>query len=104
VKIELLYWSGCPSVEAAISMMAGELARRGRSPDDLRLIQIVTLDDAQRENFPGSPTIRVNARDVAPTDHEPGLCCRVYRLRDGRVSALPDIADVRDALDGHQPA
>jgi hypothetical protein len=29
-----------------------------------------------------------------------GLCCRVYRLRDGRISAIPDPAEVRDALRG----
>ena len=27
-----------------------------------------------------------------------GLTCRVYRLRDGRVSPTPDPADVREAL------
>ena len=27
-----------------------------------------------------------------------GFTCRVYHRRDGRVSATPDLADVRDAL------
>jgi hypothetical protein len=35
---------------------------------------------------------------VQPTDEPAGLTCRVYRRRDGRVSPLPDRADVRDAL------
>ena len=34
-----------------------------------------------------------------PEDGEPpGLTCRVYRLRDGRVSPKPDPDDLRDAL------
>jgi hypothetical protein len=28
----------------------------------------------------------------------PGLTCRVYRLRDGRVSPKPDPDDLRDTL------
>ena len=56
--------------------------------------------EAERERFPGSPTIRVGGRDVveAGAGHG-GLTCRVYRLRDGRVSALPDRADVAAALE-----
>jgi hypothetical protein len=37
--------------------------------------------------------------DVQDPGAEPaGLTCRVYRLRDGRVSAVPDPDDLRDAL------
>jgi hypothetical protein len=32
-------------------------------------------------------------------DEAGGLTCRVYRLRDGRISALPDRADIREALE-----
>ena len=55
--------------------------------------------DAERERFPGSPTIRVDGRDVNPEPDQPiGLACRIYRLRDGRISPLPDRLDVRDTL------
>ena len=37
--------------------------------------------------------------EVAPEEGEPvGLSCRVYRLRDGRVSPVPDPEDI-DASD-----
>jgi hypothetical protein len=36
---------------------------------------------------------------IPPGDGEPfSLTCRVYRLRDGRYSALPDPDDVRGAV------
>jgi len=55
--------------------------------------------DAQAQEFVGSPTIRIDGRDVQPPNDEPtGLTCRVYRRRDGRVSPTPDPADLRDAL------
>ena len=45
-------------------------------------------------------TIRVAGRDIQPPGDAPaGLTCRVYRLRDGRISALPDPADIREALE-----
>ena len=50
--------------------------------------------------FPGSPTIRIDGQDLfppAPGDPR-GLTCRVYRLRDGRVSPVPDPDDLRETL------
>ena len=47
----------------------------------------------------GSPTIRIGGVEVAPEPDEPaGLTCRVYRLRDGRVSPTPDPQDIREAI------
>ncbi len=61
--------------------------------------EVSTDDDAQREGFVGSPTIRIGGEEVAPVEDEPaGLTCRVYRLRDGRISPTPDPADIRDAI------
>jgi hypothetical protein len=58
-------------------------------------------EDAAREGFVGSPTIRLDGKDALPPgDDEPvGLTCRVYRLRDGRYSPTPDPDDLREALE-----
>ena len=62
-------------------------------------MEIETEDDARRERFVGSPTIRVGGVEVAPEEGEPaGLTCRVYRLRDGRTSPTPDPGDIREAI------
>jgi hypothetical protein len=52
--------------------------------------EIVTDEDAARERFPGSPTLRVGGEDLFPTDEPPSLTCRIYHLRDGRISPTPD--------------
>jgi hypothetical protein len=71
----------------------------GRDPEAVVMREIHDVGEAQRAGFVGSPTIRVGGRDVVDASDEPvGLGCRVYRLRDGRVSAVPDRADVRAAL------
>lgn len=68
--------------------------------DSVELVAVVSDEQAERERFPGSPTIRINGQDIIPPrEGDPvGLSCRVYRLRDGRPSPTPDPADVREAV------
>jgi hypothetical protein len=97
--VEFLWWRGCPSSDEALAELREEMAALGLDPDGVWVREVDTDDDAEREEFVGSPTIRVDGRDVQPPNDEPvGLTCRVYRLRDGRISALPDREDVRDRL------
>lgn len=104
-RVELLWWSGCPSWEEAVRLVRDEMTAAGLDPDRLQLRELRADGEARREGFVGSPTVRVDGRDIAdPGDQPTGLTCRVYRLRDGRISALPDPADVRDALEAAGPA
>jgi hypothetical protein len=98
--IELLWWRECPSWERALDRLRTEMRRIGLDPDAVEVREIDTDEAAKHEQFIGSPTIRIDGRDVQPPGAtEPvGLACRVYRTRDGRTSPLPDRADVRDAL------
>lgn len=100
LKIELLWWRGCPSWERAHALLREEMTEIGLDPDSIEVREIETDDDAGRDGFTGSPTIRINGADIQPPgDAEPpGLTCRVYRTRDGGVSPLPDPEDVRAAL------
>ncbi len=98
-RVELLWWAGCPSWEETVGLVREEMTAAGLDPDELEVRELRTDEEAERERFPGSPTVRIEGRDVQDPGEEPiGLSCRVYRLRDGRISALPDPADVRDAL------
>ena len=97
--VEVLWWRGCPSWEEAIALTREEMAAAGLDPGELTVTEIETEDAAEAEGMPGSPTIRVEGKDIQPPGDNPvGLTCRVYRRRDGRTSPLPDRADVRDAL------
>ena len=71
----------------------------GLDPEGIVLREVGSAADAEQEEFVGSPTIRVGGVEVAPAPGEPsGLTCRIYRLRDGRVSPTPDPEDIRDAI------
>ncbi len=98
-NVELLWWSGCPSWERALAELREEMEAVGLDPGSLEVREVATDDAAEREGFIGSPTIRVDGRDLQSPGGEPaGLTCRVYRLRDGRYSPLPDRADLREVL------
>ena len=92
--IELLYWDGCPSHPATLSMLRSILG----DDAEITLVEIVDEDDAEREGFVGSPTIRVDGRDLFPADEPPSLNCRVYQLADGRFSPTPDPDELRARL------
>jgi hypothetical protein len=98
--VEFLWWEGCPSSDRALAILREEMSAHGLDPDSIAVREVRTDADAGREQFVGSPTIRVDGRDVQPPGDEPvGLSCRVYRLRDGRISPLPDRDDLRETLE-----
>ena len=100
MRIELLFWNGCPSHPRALAELRAAMADMGLDPSTIVVREIHTRDEAILERFVGSPTIRIDGVDVQPPGDEPfGLTCRVYYRRDGRVSPTPDPADVRDELE-----
>jgi hypothetical protein len=100
VRVELLWWDGCPSHPEALEDLRAVMAEEGLDPEAVELVEIVSDEQAESERFFGSPTIRIDGKDaVPPGDGDPvGLSCRVYRLRDGRPSPTPDIDDLREAV------
>jgi hypothetical protein len=99
VKVELLWWDGCPSYPETLDDLERVLAEEGVEAE-VELVEVETDEQAQAERFPGSPTIRLDGVDaVEPAETEPfSLTCRVYRMRDGRISATPDPEDLREAV------
>jgi hypothetical protein len=100
-RVELLFWRECPSWEQAIAELRERVGETGLDPDAIEVREVHSDEEAERERFVGSPTIRIDGEDVQDVGSaEPfGLTCRVYRLRDGRISPLPDPDDVREALE-----
>jgi hypothetical protein len=76
------------------------VADAGLDPAAIVVTEITSDGDAESQRFVGSPTIRIDGADISPPDPaEPvGLTCRIYYLRDGRVSPTPDPEDLREAI------
>jgi hypothetical protein len=92
MTIELLYFGGCPSHEAFLPRLHELLDRAGvDAPVQQRRVQ--SHEDAQRERFQGSPTVRIDGVDVDPGAGEQtdfGLRCRLYPTADGLLGTPPD--------------
>jgi hypothetical protein len=99
VDVELLYWEGCPSYPEARELLADVLGSRGVDAE-IRMREVTTDAEAEELRFPGSPTIRIEGRDVdgSGADAPPSLTCRIYLLPDGRVSPIPSREDLEAAL------
>lgn len=99
MHVELLYWDGCPSHPQALADLRAAMGELGLDADAVEVRRVATEEDAARERFLGSPTVRIDGADVCDPGAEPyGLTCRIYTRRDGRISPTPDPADLRDAL------
>lgn len=98
-EVELLWFADCANHPAARQMLEeviGEFAP-GTTIQDVDATDPAT---AARLRFPGSPTIRIDGRDVDPTyvdpeDYTPR--CRLYRTSDG-LHGLPDRRWIEAAL------
>ena len=99
-RVELLYWSGCPSHPRALADLREAMGELGLDPASVQVREVASDEQAGAEGFVGSPTIRVEGRDIQPPppDEPTGLTCRIYRRRDGRISPTPDPLDLREAL------
>jgi hypothetical protein len=99
MKVELLWWEGCPSYPETLQDLERVLREEGVAAK-VDLVEVESDEQARGERFPGSPTVRLDGADaLPPPETEPfSLTCRVYRLRDGRISATPDPEDLRDAV------
>lgn len=99
MRVELLYWDGCPSHPRALADLREAMGELGLDARAIEVRRVDNQEDAARERFVGSPTIRIGGADVRDPGDEPyGLTCRIYNRRDGRVSPTPDPADLREAL------
>jgi len=92
MKLELLYFDGCPNHEAFLPRLRALLDREGIE-EQVRLRRVESPEAAERERFLGSPTLRVDGRDVDPgaaqrTDY--GLKCRLYRTAAGTSGTPAD--------------
>jgi len=92
VKLEVLYFDGCPSHEALMPRLRMLMAQAGvDAPVELRRVE--SVEAAERERFLGSPTLRVDGQDVDPSAGERtdfGLKCRLYPSPDGLRGTVPD--------------
>jgi len=98
MKVEVLYFDGCPTYLDAEGTVRKVLAEEGVEAG-MELVAVNTDEEARRLRFPGSPTIRVDGEDLfpAPEREDWRLGCRVYATPDG-LRGSPTAEMIRAAL------
>ncbi len=102
--IEILYFDGCPNHERLVDRLPAWLEAHGIAAN-IELRRIPDEESAVAERFLGSPTVRVNGRDIEPgaaAREDYGLKCRIYRSETG-VTGMPPDALILGALSGERP-
>jgi hypothetical protein len=99
LKIDFLYYEDCPSHAAGLARLRQVMEEEGIQAE-VEITKIETDEQAQAFRFVGSPTLRINGRDIdpLPAGAHYALTCRVYRWEDGRFSPLPSPEMIRRAL------
>ena len=96
MKVEILYFDGCPTYETAAEALWGVFAEQGTEAE-VELVAVDTDEEAARLRFPGSPTIRVDGEDLFPSGAADrrgpwALGCRTYITPEGlRGSPTPEM-------------
>ena len=97
--VELLWFADCANHSSARRMLEEVIVELAPGTP-IRDVDATDPAVAERVRFPGSPTIRVNGRDVDPTYTDPGDYtprCRLYRTSAG-LRGLPERAWIEEAL------
>lgn len=105
MKIELLYFEGCPSYKQALQNLKEVLAEEGIDAT-VELVEIRSPEEAEARRFLGSPTIQIDGVDLEGPEavgSGVGFGCRVY-VHNGRTAGWPSKEQIRAALLGRHPA
>ncbi|MFR9751771.1 hypothetical protein ACL02S_12135, partial [Nocardia sp. 004] len=98
MKVEILYFDGCPNWREAADRVRAAVTAIGRTDIEIGYQRIASDAEAAAAPFAGSPTILVDGVD-AFDDAEPvtQLACRVYPT-EARLAGLPSIEQLTEAL------
>lgn len=99
MKVEILYFDGCPNHAAAIDRIREVLRQEGISAE-VSEVKVADEATARATGFLGSPSIRISGRDLEPTAPSSkafGMACRTY-LEEGKRVGLPSRESIRAAL------
>ncbi len=99
MRVQLLYFDGCPNWEVAQARLRDALVAVGIA-ELVELVEVTTEEQAERLGFHGSPTVMVDGRDLFPQpDAGFGLMCRVYSTPEG-LGGAPTMEQLVAALAG----
>ena len=96
MRVEFLYFKSCPSHKRALDNLKAAL-RELHAEADLVLINVDSEQKAQEVAFQGSPSIRVNGKDLEGSKERPNFSCRLYFVN-GKPTTAPSKEFIMERL------
>jgi len=88
MKVQLLYFDGCPNWRETDHRLRQALDQAGRHDVQVERIRVSTPEEAEATGFLGSPTVRINGTDpFAEPGAAVGLACRLFQTSAGLAGA-----------------
>lgn len=87
MKVEFLYFDGCPNHEIALANLKAVMDEAG-AKSEIELINIQSPEDVRSHRFLGSPSIRINDKDLEITEDNSttySMRCRLYKNCDALI-------------------
>ena len=91
MKIEFLYFAGCPHMQPAKELLNNVLRELGVKAD-ITDVHIADNADAIAKRFLGSPSIRINGQDLELAENDQtqySMRCRIYKTEKGNSGIPP---------------
>lgn len=97
MKIELLYFDGCPSWKNGLKNLEAALQEEDLS-FPVVMVRVTNDNDAAQLKFLGSPHFRVDGHDLWPEEREIySLSCRIYPTPEG-IKGWPTVQMLQEKL------
>lgn len=98
MKVQLLYFDGCPNWNETEARIRDALEALGREDVEVEHVLVSTPEDAEQWHFTGSPTILMNGKDpFAAAGDAVGLSCRLYATSSG-LAGSPTVEQLVELL------
>jgi hypothetical protein len=98
MTVEVLYFQGCPGYAPTMEAVRQVLSDEGLSIE-VTPVEVPDEKTARSLGFSGSPTVRVNGKDIEPPSRfrTGRLSCRIY-LENGMPQGVPPQNLIRAAI------
>lgn len=96
LKVEFLYFKSCPGHRQALTNLKAVL-EENKIKADLVLINVTSEAQAIKVGFQGSPSIRVNGKDIDGRNEGHSYGCRIYQIG-GKITPTPTKEYIQEKL------
>lgn len=92
MKVEILVFDGCPNAKGAEQLVHAAMKELNVAAD-IEVVKVIDNEDAVAKRFLGSPSIRIDGKDLEVEEDEStqySMRCRVYRHGESQ-SGVPSL-------------